>query len=161
MSGTDLKVVATNRQARRDYEIYDTIECGIMLRGAEVKALREARVTLRDTYARVLNGELWLLGLHIAPYRHASTHEVLDADRDRKLLVHRAELERLRPRVEQQGLTLVPLRLYFKGGRAKVELGVARGRRKGDRRQEIAKRDADREAARAMSQARRGAGPGS
>jgi SsrA-binding protein len=122
-----------------------------MLRGAEVKSLREAKVTLADTYARVRDGEVWLIGLHVAPYSSASNHEVLDVERDRKLLLHRREIDRISSRLEQEPLSLVPLRLYFKEGRAKVEIALARGRRRHDKRQAIAERDADREAARAMS----------
>lgn len=148
-------MVATNRQARRDYDVLDTVETGIVLRGAEVKALREAKVTLRDTYARVRDGELWLIGLHISPYTRASSHEELDPERDRKLLAHRHEIEQLAARLDQEHLTLVPLRLYFRHGRAKVELAVARGRRKHDKRQAIAEREAKREAERAMARASR------
>lgn len=150
-----VKVVATNRQARRDYEILDTFEAGMVLNGNEVKSLREAKVTLNDSYARVIDGELWLLSLYIAPYSHADTQVEIDAERDRKLLMHRAEITKLGDRVAQDRLTLVPLSLYFKEGRAKLELGLARGKAKGDKRQDIAKRDADREADRAMARARR------
>lgn len=152
------RVVATNRQARRDYEILDTMECGIVLRGSEVKSLRESNVQLADSYARLSDGEVWLHGLHIAPYSHAGV-EVPQADRTRKLLLHRAEIDRLRARLDHERLALVPLRLYFKAGKAKLELGVGRGRRSQDKRQAIAKRDADLEARRAMAQANRGRGP--
>lgn len=145
------KIVATNREARRDYEILDTVECGIVLKGAEVKSLREAKVRLTDSYARLRDGEVWLVGLHVNPYSRASNHEVLDPDRDRKLLLRRDEIERLRPRLEQEHLALVPLRLYFREGRAKVELALGRGRTRYDKRQALAKREADREAARAMA----------
>lgn len=152
------RVVATNRQARRDYEILDTVECGIVLRGSEVKSLRESNVQLADSYARLRDGEVWLHGLHIAPYSHAGV-DVPQADRTRKLLLHRAEIDRLRARLDQERLALVPLRLYFKAGKAKLELGVGRGRRAADKRQAIAKRDADLEARRAMAQANRRGGP--
>src|SRR5690242_6983284 len=148
-------VVATNRQARRNFEIIDSFEAGMVLRGSEVKSLREAKVTLADAYARVVGGELWLLGLHIAPYSHAAAHNGHELERDRKLLVHRAELDSLRARLEQERLNLVPLSLYFKEGRAKIEIGVGRGRKLHDKRQAIAKRDADLEARRAVSAARR------
>ncbi|MDY7105353.1 MAG: SsrA-binding protein SmpB [Actinomycetota bacterium] len=150
------QVVATNRQARRDYEIIDTLECGIVLKGSEVKALREAKVQLNDTYARVERGELWLLGLHIAPYSHGAGAMGHDPDRRRKLLAHRAEIERWSPRLDQEHLTLVPLSLYFRKGNAKLEVGLARGRRQYDKRQVIAQRDADREAERAMARGMRG-----
>jgi len=149
------KVVATNRRARHDYEILETLECGLSLRGSEVKTLREAKVTLADAYATVTNGELWLIGMHLNPYSHASSMAQPDPDRDRKLLAHRIEIERWSARLDQQALTIVPLRLYFKGGRAKIELGLARGRRQYDKRQALAKREADREADRAMARARR------
>lgn len=152
---TDDGVVATNRQARRDYEVIETFEAGIQLRGSEVKSLREAKVQLADTYARLIDGEAWLIGLHIAPYRNASAQGGHDPERDRKLLLHRKELEGLRIRIDQQRLSLVPLSLYFKGGRAKVELGLGKGRKTEDKRQVIADRDAERDAARELATARR------
>lgn len=145
------KVVATNRQAHRDYEITDTWECGIVLRGSEVKSLREAKVTLADSYGRVRDGEAWLVGLHIAPYSFASAQGGHEPARERKLLLHRRELELMKSKVDQEHLSLVPLRLYFKDGRAKVELGLGRGRKAYDKRQMIAKRDADREARKGMA----------
>lgn len=148
-------VVATNRQARRDYEILDTVEAGIMLVGSEVKALREAKVQLSDSYARIIDHEAWLIGLHIAPYSHASPMFGHNPDRQRKLLLHRQEIERLRARVDQERLALVPLALYFKDGRAKLELGLGRGRSSVDKRQVLAKRDAELEARRAIADARR------
>ena len=149
------KVVATNRQARRDYEILDTFEAGIALQGSEVKSLRESKVQLAESYARIDDGEVWLLGLHIAPYSHSGSADGHLADRSRKLLLHRGEIQRIRMRLDQERLTLVPLSLYFKEGRAKLELGIGRGRRQFDKRQVIAKRDAERDAARAMSADRR------
>ncbi len=149
------KVVATNRRARRDYEILDTVEAGMILSGSEVKALREAKVQISDAYARIIDHEAWLIGLHISPYSHASPLFGHDPDRQRKLLLHRTEIDRLRARVDQERLTLVPLSLYFKEGRAKLEVGLGKGRTSVDKRQVIAKRDADLEAKRAMSRARR------
>jgi SsrA-binding protein len=157
MATADVKVVATNRQARRDYDVLDTVECGIVLRGSEVKSLREARVQLSDANARIIGGEMWLVGLHIQPYSHGAGHGEPLADRDRKLLLHREEINRFRARVDQDRLALVPLRLYFRDGRAKVEIALARGRRKYDKRDAIAKRDADLEARRALSRSARGA----
>lgn len=151
---TGTKVVATNRRARRDYEILDTWECGIVLQGSEVKSLREAKVQLGDSYARLRDHEIWLVGLHIGQYSMASSQGDHDVSRERKLLLHREEIDRIRARVDQEHLAVVPLSLYFKDGRAKLELGLGKGRRTYDKRQAIAKRDADREAARAM--ARRG-----
>lgn len=145
------QVVASNRKARHDYDIVDTFECGIVLRGSEVKALREAKVTLNDAHGRVRDGQAWIVGLHVTPYSRASTHELLEPDRDRKLLLHRREIDRIAGRLDQEPLTLVPLRLYFRDGRAKLELALARGRKQHDKRHAIAARDADREAARAMS----------
>ncbi len=122
-----------------------------MLRGAEVKSLRESNVQIRDTYARFENGELYLIGLHIAPYSRAGTHVKTDAERKRKLLLHRYELDRLSSKINQDQLQLVPMALYFKDGRAKIELGLGKGRKTVDKRQIIAKRDADREARRELA----------
>ncbi len=146
-----VKVVATNRRARRDYEILDSWECGLMLQGSEVKSLRESKVQLADSYARLQGDDVWLVALHIAPYSAASTQGGHEASRDRKLLLHRSEIEEMRAKVDQERLTLVPLSLYFKDGRAKLELGLGRGRRQYDKRQAIAKRDAELEARRATS----------
>ncbi|WP_307781221.1 SsrA-binding protein SmpB [Rhabdothermincola sediminis] len=154
MAGT--KIIATNRQARRDYDILDHVEAGLVLRGSEVKSLREAKVQLADAYARIDGGEAWLVGLHIAPWRTAATHSGHDPERRRKLLLHRDEIERLRARLDQERLTMVPLSLYFKDGRAKVELALAKPRRKGDKRQAIAARDARREAEQAIGRALKG-----
>jgi SsrA-binding protein len=147
------RVLASNRQAGRDYELSDTYECGIVLQGSEVKALRESKVQLSDAYARVIGSEAWLIGLRIAPYSHSAAFDGHGPERDRKLLLHRAELDRLRHRTEQEHVTLVPLSLYLKDGRVKVEIAVGRGRHKADKRQAIAKRDADREAERAIARA--------
>lgn len=148
--------VAQNRKARHDYEILDTVECGIQLVGSEVKSLRDAQVQMRDAYARVENGEVWLYGVHIAPYAFAQTHTGHDPDRRRKLLLHRREIDELRVRTQQDGLTLVPLSIYFRDGRAKVDLGLARGRKLYDKRAAIAKRDAERELDRGLARRRRG-----
>jgi SsrA-binding protein len=150
-----VKVVASNRRARRDYEILETLECGIVLRGSEVKSLREARVQLADANARVIDGELWLVSLHIEPYSHLAAYSAPGVDRDRKLLAHRSDIDRLRAKVDQDRLALIPLSLYFRDGRAKVELALARGRRQYDKREAIAKRDADLEARRAIARANR------
>ncbi len=147
------KVVATNRRARRDYEIIDEYEAGLVLVGSEVKSLRESNVTLTESYARMDEGELWLQSLHIAPYSHAAGSSGHDPDRPKKLLLHRGELNRIKARLEQDRLTMVPLSLYFKQGRAKVLLGLARGRRRADKRQAIAEQDARREARNEMGRA--------
>jgi len=149
-------VVATNRQAHRDYEILDTWEAGLMLKGSEVKSLREAKVQLRDAYARFTGRELFLVGLHIASYSSASAQGGHELERTRKLLLHEHELAEMKVRVDQEHLTLVPLSLYFKNGRAKLELGIGRGRKHYDKRQVIAQRDSDLDAKRAMAARRRG-----
>ncbi len=143
--------IASNRQARRDYEILDTLECGIMLRGSEVKALREAKVQLADAYGRIDGREMWLHGLHIASYSHSGGFDSHLPERPRKLLAHRSEIDRLKPRVDQEHLALVPLSMYFKDGRAKVEIALGRGRKQHDKRQAIAQRDAAMEARKAMA----------
>lgn len=155
MRETGTKVVATNRRARHDYEILETIETGLVLRGSEVKSLRAAKVTIADTWAKISGNELFLHGLHIAPYSHAANVGAHDPDRVRKLLAHRDEIEHLRTRVDLERLALVPLSLYFKDGRAKVELALARGRKRHDKRQAIAERDAQAEARKAMARAGR------
>lgn len=147
-----IKMVATAKSARRDFEITETFECGIELRGSEVKSLRDANVQLNDAYARFEGNELWLVGLNIAPYARASTHVKADATRKRKLLLHRYELERLAAKVNIDRLQLVPMALYFKDSLVKLELGVGRSRKTVDKRQLIAKRDADREARRELAQ---------
>ena len=143
------KVVARNRKARHDYEILDTFECGIVLRGSEVKSLRDAQVELKDAYGDIRNGEVWLERLHIAPYGFAAGGGH-DPERPRKLLMHRREIDRLIGKINEVGLTLVPLQIYFKNGKAKVELGLARGRRTYDKRQKIRERMEKREMERAQ-----------
>jgi SsrA-binding protein len=149
------KLIAANRKARRNYEVLETIEAGLVLRGSEVKSLREAQVQIGEAYALIDHGEVWLHGMHVAPYTHAQTHSGHDPDRKRKLLLHASEIEQLRARVDEQRLSLVPLALYFKEGRAKVELALARGRKAYDKRQVLAERDAQREADRAIARAGR------
>lgn len=144
------RVVATNRRARHDYEIIETLECGIMLTGSEVKSLREGKAQIADSYARIDEGELWLYQMHIPPWAFAVGFGSHDPDRKRKLLVHRHEIDDLREETKTQPLTIVPLKLYFKDGRAKVEIALARGRKQQDHRQALAKRDAEREIARAV-----------
>jgi len=139
-----LKVLATNRKAHHDYSIEETHEAGVALTGTEIKSIRAGSVNLRDSYAQVRNGELWLMNVHVAPYEPASRQNV-DPYRDRKLLMHRKEILRLLGRVKEKGLTLIPLRLYLKKNRAKVELGLGRGKKQYDKRDAIAKRESDRE----------------
>jgi SsrA-binding protein len=142
------KPIASNRRARHEYEILDSLEAGIALRGPEVKSLREGRANLSDAYAILRGREVILRNLHISPYPQAG-RENPDPTRDRKLLLHRHEIDRLRSRVAERGLTLIPLSLYWKAGRAKVDLGVARGRRRYDKREAIRRREQDREVRRA------------
>lgn len=155
MAEVGRKLVAQNRRARHEYEILDTIEAGIVLLGPEVKSLRQGKVSLADAYATVRRGELWLLNVHISPYEQAG-RENPNPRRERKLLVHRAEISKLAGQVAERGLTLVPLSLYFQDGRAKVELGLARGKRRYDKRQAIRKREEDREIDRVLRRGRRG-----
>jgi|SoiMethySBSTD1v2_1073268.scaffolds.fasta_scaffold274263_2 SsrA-binding protein len=140
--------ITVNKTAHRDFDISEEMECGIVLSGSEVKSLREAKVRLNDAFGRVVRNELWLIGLHIAPYIHGHGFGAHVPDRQRKLLAHRSEILRWQSLAEQQHLTMVPLRMYFKEGRAKVLLGLGRGRKNYDKRQVIAKRDAQREAQR-------------
>lgn len=147
-------MITVNRKARHDYHIEESLEAGIVLKGSEIKSIRAGKVNLSDAHARPENGELWLYNCHIATYDAASynTHE---PRRPRKLLLHRKELDFLAAKVTQKGLTLVPLKLYTKRGVAKLELGVARGKKLYDKREAIARRHADREIERAMKQRRR------
>lgn len=144
-----IKVVASNRKAFHDFEIRDTFEAGIVLAGSEIKSIRAGQVSLQDGFVQFERGEAWLVNVHIAQYDPASrsNHE---PRRRRKLLLHRREIERLMGKVQEKGFTLVPTRLYLKGSRAKVEIGLARGKRLYDKRQAIAKRDTDRQIARAL-----------
>jgi SsrA-binding protein len=137
-----------NRRARYDYFVLDTYEAGIMLAGAEVKSIREGKSNLTDAYGRVQNGEVWLHGMHISPYEYSRGE--LDPIRPRKLLLHHREIDAIARATADKGATLVPLRLYFKEGRVKIELAVAKGKRSYDKRHAIAERDANREADRAM-----------
>ncbi len=142
--------IAENRKARHDYHIEETMEAGIALQGTEVKSLRLGRVNLRDSYARVENGEVFLYGMHISPYEQGNrfNHDPL---RVRKLLLHKREIRRLIGKTRDEGYTLVPTRLYFKNGKAKVELALAKGKKLYDKREAIAKRDAERRARQATA----------
>jgi SsrA-binding protein len=148
------KPVATNRRARHDYQIEDTFEAGIVLTGAEVKSLRAGQTSLGEAYARVAAGEVWLENLHISPYSQASERSY-DPRRSRKLLLRREEIDRLIGRTQERGLTLVPLRLYFRRGLAKIELGLGRGKRRYEKRRAIAEREHRREMERAVARRRR------
>lgn len=143
------KTIATNRRARYDYEIFDTYEAGLVLRGSEVKSLRDGRANLKDSYAIWKDGEMWLIGCRISPYPFArgGGHE---PDRTRKLLLNRHEIEKIRSQIAERGRTVVPLKMYFKDGKAKLELGVAKGKDRFDKRETLKRKQADREMERAM-----------
>ncbi len=143
------KLIADNRRARHDYHLLDRFEAGVVLTGTEVKSLRDGRVTLQHAYADVRDGEVWLHGANIAVYDQGNIANH-DPDRSRKLLLHRGEIASLIGKTKERGLTLVPTRLYFKDGKVKVELALARGKEKLDKRRDIAKRDADRQIERAL-----------
>ena len=149
------KLIASNRKARHDYAVVDTFEAGVMLTGTEVKSLRLGRASLVDGFATIDDGEVYLRNVHIPEYEQGSwtNHE---PRRTRKLLLHKAEIERLIGKTKESGLTLVPLSLYFSAGKVKVELALARGKRSYDKRQDLARRDADREVARALGRRSKG-----
>ncbi len=144
MSG--IKIIALNKKARFDYHIDDTLEAGLQLTGSEVKSLRDGQCNLKDSYVSFRNGEAFLQNAHISPYK-ASSYNNHEPERLRKLLLHKIEIERLDDQVCKKGLTIVPLKLYFKKGKVKLEIGIAKGKTKGDKRQTDKKRDADREIA--------------
>jgi len=149
MKSPNIKVVCQNKKARYDYEIIEVIEAGMVLLGTEVKSLRQGRANLKDSYARIKDGELFLMQCHISPYTHAyyDNHE---PDRVRKLLVHKREIKRLQGKTQEKGLTLVPLRIYFKDGKAKVELALGRGKRSYDKRETLKRKTEERELERAI-----------
>ncbi len=146
-----IKTVVVNRRARFDYFILDKVEAGIALRGTEVKSIRNGKVNLGDAYAQIENGEIWLLQMHVSPYEQGNRNNH-DPLRRRKLLIHRRQILKLKQATQEKGLTLIPLALYFKGSHLKVELGLAKGKRHHDRREDVARRDAERE----IQRARRG-----
>ena len=154
------KIVASNRKARHEYAILDTFEAGLVLHGSEVKSLRDGTVQLVDAYARIERGQVWLDGVNIAPYAFAQGFGAHVPSRRRKLLMHAEEIAKLGARVHQEHLALIPLSIYFKDGRAKVELALAKGRRKEDKREAIAERDAKAEAARSLGRQRKGMSAG-
>lgn len=153
MSGHGTKTIADNRRARHDFELLERVEAGIALTGTEVKSLRDGHAQLGQAYAEIRDGEAWLVGASIAEYAQGNLRNHAP-ERDRKLLLHRHELDSLSGKVREKGLTLVPTRLYFKDGRVKVELAVARGREKADKRRAIAERDARRDMERALRRRR-------
>jgi SsrA-binding protein len=144
MASVAEKLIAENRKARHDYHLVERHEAGVELTGTEVKSLRQGRAQLQRAYAELRGGEVWLVGAHIAPYEQG-TYANHDPDRDRKLLLHRREIDSLGGKVRERGFTLVPTRLYWKNGRAKVEIALARGKEAHDKRRDIARRDAQRE----------------
>ena len=146
------RLVSNNRKAYHDYFIDESVEAGLVLVGSEIKSIRAGKVNLRDSYVTIRNGEAWLIGSHIAGYAQAS-YQDHEPGRDRKLLLHRREIMRLRQRVDQKGYTIIPLKMYLRDGRAKVEIGLARGKRQYDKREAIAQRDADRAIERAIKDA--------
>jgi len=149
------RVVATNRRARHEYEILETLEAGLVLQGTEVKSLRDGGVSFKDSYATVRNGEAWLRGCHISPYSHGTdaNHE---PERDRKLLLHKREITRIVGKTAEKGLTVVPLKVYFKRGRIKIELGLARGKKLHDKRSALRERETRREMEKAARAGRSG-----
>jgi SsrA-binding protein len=149
------KIVATNRKARHDYLIEDTLEAGIVLTGSEIKAIRAGQVNLRDSYALVRNGELWLVNAHISTYQQAS-YQNHEPRRDRKLLLHRREINRLTGKLQEKGLTLIPLQLYLKNSRVKVELGLGRGKKLYDKRETQRERADQRQIARSLGRRQKG-----
>ncbi|RUA17099.1 MAG: SsrA-binding protein [Clostridia bacterium] len=145
----NIKIIATNRKARHEYEIIETAEAGIALTGTEIKSIRERQVSLKEGFATIKGGEVWLMDVHIAPYKHGH-RDNHDPRRPRKLLLHRNEINRLEGKLTEKGWTLIPLKMYLKNNRAKVEIGLARGKKKYDKRKAIAERDAQRDIERAM-----------
>lgn len=152
-----IKLVAQNRKARHDYFIEETLEAGIVLAGTEVKSIRQGKVNLRDSYADIRGGEVFINNMHISPYEMGNIYN-RDPVRSRKLLLHKREIRRLLGYIQQRGLTLIPLRIYLKRGLVKIELGVARGKKTYDKRQDIARRDAKRDVDRAFRDMQKGIG---
>jgi SsrA-binding protein len=151
--GADERLIVDNRRARHEYHLLDRVEAGLVLTGTEVKSLRDGRASLQQAYADVRDGEAWLVGAHISVYDQGN-RENHDPDRDRKLLLHRKELDSLYGKVRERGLTLVPTKLYFRNGRAKVELALARGKDVRDKRRDISRREAQRDMERALKSRR-------
>lgn len=146
MAENEARVLISNRKARHEYFILETLEAGIVLRGTEVKSLRKGNANLQDSYAMIRQGELWLMNMHISPYEQGNINNHVPT-RNRKLLVQKKQLRKLQARVQEKGLSLIPLSVYFKGPFAKVELAIAQGKKSHDKREAIAKRDAQREIA--------------
>ena len=143
----DVKTVATNRKARFEYQLLETFEAGLVLKGTEIKSVRRGQISLQEAYVRTDGKQAWLVGAHIAPYEHASAFQH-DPDREKKLLLNKREIRELYDAVRIKGLTIIPVRVYLKGGRAKVEIAIAKGKKKYDKREAIKKRDFEREESR-------------
>ncbi len=143
----EIKVVSTNKKARFEFFILETFEAGLVLKGTEIKSVRSGQISLQEAYVRTNGAEIWLVGAHIAPYEHASAFQH-DPKRDRKLLMHKKEIRKLYDEVRIKGMTLVPIRVYLKGGRAKLEIGLAKGKKQYDKRESIKERDVERESSR-------------
>lgn len=143
----DIKVVSTNKKARFEFFILQTFEAGLVLKGTEIKSVRNGQISLQEAYVRTNGEEIWLVGAHIAPYEHASAFQH-DPKRDRKLLMHKKEIRKLFDEVRIKGMTLVPMRVYLKAGRAKLEIGLAKGKKQYDKRESIKERDVERETSR-------------
>lgn len=152
MKKEGIKIAADNRRARHDYHILETLEAGLVLSGTEVKSLRQGKANINDAYARIDNGECLLLNMHISPYEQGNRFNPTDPRRSRKLLLHKKEIRSLYAQMKEQGLTLVPLKIYFTRGIAKVELGLAKGKKLYDKRQDMAKKEARRDVERAMKE---------
>lgn len=146
-----IKIICRNKKAFHDYFIDDTYEAGIVLEGSEVKSLRDGKANMSDAYGRISDGEMFIVNLHISPYEKSDTFRTLDPSRSRKLLLHKKEIEKLTQKIREMGLTLIPTKLYFKGSRAKVEIGVAKGKKLFDKRETLKKKAQERDSARAMS----------
>jgi SsrA-binding protein len=143
----EIKVVSTNKKARFEFFILETYEAGLVLKGTEIKSIRNGQISLQEAYVRTNGEEIWLVGAHVAPYEHASAFQH-DPKRDRKLLMHKKEVRKLFDEVRIKGMTLVPMRVYLKGGRAKLEIGLAKGKKQYDKRESIKERDVERETSR-------------
>jgi SsrA-binding protein len=146
----DVKVVSTNKKARFEYFILETYEAGLVLKGTEIKSVRKGQISLQEAYVRTNGSEIWLVGAHIAPYEHASSNQH-DPKRDRKLLMHKKEIRKLWDEVRIKGMTIVPIRVYLKAGKAKLEIGLAKGKKQFDKREAIKEKDIEREASRNRS----------
>ncbi len=147
LSAMDIKIVSTNKKARFEYFILETFEAGLVLKGTEIKSVRSGQISLQEAYVRTNGAEIWLVGAHVAPYEHASAYQH-DPKRDRKLLMHKKEIHKLFDEVRIKGMTLVPIRVYLKGGKAKLEIGLAKGKKQYDKRESIKERDVERETSR-------------